>query len=230
MAVPEITDEEIAAARRRSPMEARNLENARERMRAAMAAYRSAFTGLRQDLARVGYQVESVGGLLDDFGATGTPYKSAIPVLVTWLPMTTYEPLVHDIVRTLSVPWAKPEASTPLVMLFRSVSNEGIRWAVGNALEQIDDHTIVSDLVALASDPRYGNARDPVVRAIAKTKNRDVIPALIGLLDDPEIVYSALAALGKLTATEAREPIERLLHHPDKLIRKDAEKALKRLR
>jgi hypothetical protein len=226
--VPEITDAEIEAARERSPEEARSLEEERDRMRLAQDAYGKAFAPMRADLAAIGYSVDSVGALLADFGRTGVPYKTAIPVLVAWLSVAEYLPLCHDIVRTVGVPWAKPEASQPLVALFESGPDQ-LRWAVGNALEHIGDPALVPQLVRLVGNRDYGNARDPVIRALAKAKKTEAIPALIQLLDDPEVNYSAAEALGKLKATAAREKLAALRTHPDAQIRKAVERALRRI-
>jgi hypothetical protein len=48
-------------------------------------------------------------------------------------------------------------------------------------------------------------------------------------LDDPVVVYSAINVLAKLKATAAREKLNALRAHPDPQIRKDVEKALKRI-
>jgi HEAT repeat protein len=226
--VPEIADEEIEEARQRDPIVAGHLEHARDHTRAARRAYFEAFAAMRPDLSAAGYQVESVGALLAEYARTEIPYKTAVPVLVKWLPVVDYVSLRHDIVRTLSVPWAKPEASQPLIVQFGSGPEE-LRWAVGNALEQINDPAIVHQLQELITNRDYGNARDPLIRAVGKAKARDAVLVLIGLLDDPVAVYSAINVLGKLKATAAREKLNALRAHPDPQIRKDVEKALKRI-
>jgi hypothetical protein len=228
--VPEITDAEIQAARERSPEEARNLEQSRDRMRRAREAYEKAFAPMRADLATAGYPVDSVGALLVDFERTGIPYKAAIPVLVAWLPAVDHLPLCEDMVRTLGVPWAKPEASQALVALFESGWDQ-LRWAVGNALEHIGDPALVPQVVRLVGNVDYGNARDPLIRALGKAKRPEAVPVLIGLLDDQDTAYSAIGALGKLKATAAaRDKLIGLRdHHPEAYVRKAAEKALQRL-
>ena len=69
---------------------------------------------------------------------SGTKYKSAIPVLLRWLPKVAYSSLKEDIIRTLSVPWAKPEATPILLEEFKNIEDPtgtGLRWVIGNALE-----------------------------------------------------------------------------------------------
>jgi hypothetical protein len=226
--IPEITDAEIEEARGRSPAEAENLERSRRRMREAQAAYGNAFAGLRADLAAAGFPVDSVAGLLAEFERTRRPYTGAVTVLVSWLERVDYEPLLDDIVRALSVPWAGPVASSPLVRLFRTGS-ESIRWTVGNALEAVADPTVAGQLIELVGDPRYGQAREPLVRALGRATNPDVVPALIRLLDDPELDVVAITALGDLRAASAVDRLRALRDSPDAEVRKRVTRALQRI-
>jgi hypothetical protein len=170
--VPEITNLEIEEARRRSPDEARRLEQSRAEMRLAQQSYMTAFGPLKAALAAAGFEVDSVGGLREQYESSTKPYRAAIPVLVEWLDRVEYPPLRHDIVRTLSVPWAKPEATQPLIDLFRA-GPEDLRWDVANAIEQIADPAKVEEVTALVRDRTYGDAREPLVRALGKIKAQE---------------------------------------------------------
>jgi HEAT repeat protein len=57
----------------------------------------------------------------------------------------------------------------------------------------------------------------------------DVKYILIELLSDEDLAGYAIMALGKLKCNEARSVIERFLTHPKHWVRREAQKALKRI-
>ena len=197
-------------------------------IRQAREAYANAAEGLLKDLAAAGFVVSS----LHELRHKRVVYKAAIPALLRWLPKVTYTPLKDDIIRTLAVPWAKPDAVPVLLREFRTISDptgEGLRWVVGNSLEALADDSVFDDMVELIKDKSYGRAREMLVLGLAKMKNPRAIKVLIGLLEDEEVVGHAVIALGKLRASEARSRIESLLNHPKAWIRKEAKKALAKI-
>jgi hypothetical protein len=229
------TAAELAAELSRDP-EFRGREQAEQRRRAeARAAYDSAAAPLLGQLAQVGFRVDNVRQLRLEFERTGRRYEAAVPALLEWLPRVTYPPLRWDIVETLAVPWAKREAAGPLIDLFRSLPrhagpSQDPRWEVGNALEALAHPAVADDLLEIAQDRRYGHARQPVVLGLGKLKKDPrVVPALIGLLDDPDVVGFAIVVLGRLKAEAARAPMERLLDHPEPSIQREARRALAKL-
>jgi len=184
--------------------------------------YRQAAGTLLKELASAGFQVDSVGELR----RRRIKYRAAISILLRWLPIVSSATLKEDIVRTLSVPWAKPEAAGILISEFRKAENPGLRWAIGNALEVVGDDGVFEEIVQLAQDKKYGQSREMLALALGKMKSRRAIPVLMELLDDEETVGHAVIALGKLRASEARERLEALTRHPKKWIQKEAKKAL----
>ena len=149
----------------------------------------------------------------------------------------TYQPLHDDIVRTLSVPWARREGTRPLIEWFRSLpphdgpAASDPRWVVGNALEVLAHQAVADELLELAQDRRYGEARQMVVLGLAKlTKDKRAVPVLLALLDDPDVTGSAIMALGKLKAVKARDRLQQFLDHPEPFYRKEARKALNKIK
>ena len=204
------------------------LKQKAERNRLAREAYMAAAEGLLKDLAAAGFVVSS----LHELRHRRVIYRAAIPVLLAWLPKVTYAPLKDEIIRTLSVPWAKPEAVHPLLREFRNIDDPmdtELRWVVGNALEVLADDSVFSEVEELVRNKQYGTARQMLVLGLAKMKNPRAIKVLIGLLEDEEVVGHAVIALGKLRASEARSRIESLLNHPKAWIRKEAKKALAKI-
>lgn len=183
--------------------------------------------GLLEELADVGYPVESVA----DLRSSGSRYRAAVPVLVRWLDLSedTFEK--EEIVRALSVPWARDEALDPLIALFRSVpvtgqENELLRWGIGNALEVLWADSRFDELVALARDESFGKAREMVVLGLGRSKRPEAGRVLIELLDEPVVSGHAVKALRKLKVPEARPHLERMLDDDRAWVRKEAQRAL----
>jgi hypothetical protein len=199
--------------------------NERERDRLnRVAENRRASAPVVADLVKAGFPVESVSALFND----RLDYRSAMPILLEWLPKLSNQDVKEEVVRALSVKWAKPDAAPLLVREFRRAedsSEAGIRWAIGNALEVVADDVVFDDLVGIAQDRGCGMARQMIVVALGNMKNPRAVDVLLGLLDDEEVLGHAIMALGKLKAREARTAIERYLDHPKSWVRKEAKKA-----
>jgi hypothetical protein len=183
------------------------------------------------ELAAVGFRVRS----LADLRHSGTRYRDAIPVLLGWLSKTTDRKVEAEIVRALSVPWAKPAATKPLIDQFRQVDESvdptgtGLRWTIGSALEVVFDDASFDELVELAEDRRYGKARQMVVLGLGKSKRPEAVDVLLRLVDDPDVDGHAVKALGKLKAPAARIALEVKLNDQRAWVRKEAAKALAKL-
>lgn len=202
--------------------------------------YAQSASGVLADLTAAGFPgLDEVGGLQ----RLGVPYRAAVPILLEWLPKTGYLPLAEDIVRTLSVAFAKKQALPVFLALFReppAVSDpqrsplaepaaEHLRWVLGNGLGIFADPSVANELIALARDRRYGQARTEIVAHLQKTKDSRVPDVLMELLDDPTVAAFAVQALGKLKYAKARSQIAKLADSPDRNVRDQARKALKRL-
>ncbi|MFF2845092.1 HEAT repeat domain-containing protein [Streptomyces sp. NPDC058001] len=170
-------------------------------------------------------------------------YQAAVPVLMRWLPRVSYLPLFEDIVRTLSVPFARKEAQPLFLDLFQvppSVEDpmrpatsgpgeEHIRWVIGNGLGVFSGPEIADELVELSLSRQYGHARSQIVLSLPKVKDSRVPDVLLSLLDDQTVAPSAIEALGKMKFAGARDRIEGLLDDPSENVRNQAKKALKRM-
>jgi hypothetical protein len=196
--------------------------------------------GVLEDLAAAGFPgLQSVG----DLRRGGANYAGAVPVLLEWMPKVSYLMLSEDIVRTLSVTFAKELAAPVFLLLFREPPAlqdplrpetseppaEHLRWFIGGGLAVFAGPPLADDLIELALERRFGEARYQIVAALPKTKDARVADVLTSLLDDPTIRATAVEALGKVRYAPAREPIEALLSDPHKNVRDQAKKALKRI-
>lgn len=181
-------------------------------------------------LGAVGINVESVFDLVN----TNAPYPEAIPALVALLEHD-FEDLwiAEGVVRALGVKEARDSKTREALLKFfikLPPGTELIGWAVGNALETIADDSILGDLIYIAKEKKYGSARKTFVSCLAKMKDPHADRVLIDLLEDEEVTAHAIEALAKRKCIRALPEIEKLLDHPHRLIKKEATKAVKKLR
>lgn len=183
------------------------------------------------DLGAAGYQVRS----LADLRHSGVRYREAIPVLLAWLPQVADRRVKEEIVRALTVPWARPAATRPMIAEFRRVDSSvdptgtGLRWTIGNALEVLADDSCFDELAELARDRRYGKARQMIVLGLGRSKRPEAVEVLVGLVDDPEVDGQAVKALGRLKAPAGRAALEGKRDDKRAWVRREARRALERL-
>lgn len=186
---------------------------------------------LLQELAAAGFEVASVSELR----TSGLRYAQAVPALLRGLSRSESLEEREEIVRALSVPWARKQALVPLIEEFQSIElrDDGqlelLRWAVGNALEVLFDDGSFEALAELARDKRYGKARQMIVIGLGKSKRPEAVQVLLSLLDDPDVDGQAVKALGKLKAPAARVALEGKLADRRGWVRSEARKALAKL-
>lgn len=179
-----------------------------------------------------------VGDLWDLVNAR-VQYRSAIPVLIEWLQEVDSRVDAADrskvregLVRALSVPAARPAAAPVLVREFRQARDPaglGFGWVVGNALSVVADDSVFDEIAGLVNDRGFGKARQMVVLGLGRSKDARAVPLLVGLLGDEDVVAHAVMALGKLRPRGVRPAVQRLLDHPQALVRREARKTLARL-
>jgi hypothetical protein len=218
---------EMMAELRKDPEYADRMRRAEQQQRANAKQYRSDAEPILSDLAAIGYRIAAIG----DLRRSGN-YRAAIPVLLRWLPQVSNPQVEEDIVRTLSVPWAKPSAAPALIEAFKNVDDPtgtGLRWAIANALEVVSDDSVFAEVVSLVRDGKYGKAREMLALALANMDAVRSMPVLLDLLRDDQVAGHAVMALGRLAAPSAREHVARLLTHPTPWIRKEAKKALTKI-
>jgi len=162
---------------------------------------------------------------------SGTVYQVAIPILLKWLPRVQNYDIKEDIARTLSVPWAKPEAAPDLVREFLTAdaSQDSYKWAIGNGLSIVADDTVADDIIKLATDRRHGNTRQMLAIALGNMRDPRVFKVLVDLLKDTDVCGHAVMGLGNLGAGAARPYLEPFLKHEETWIRNEAKKAITRI-
>jgi HEAT repeat protein len=206
----------------------RKLEEKEQQRHRLMAINSQASAPVIADLAEAGFNIKWIS----DLYSQKLNYQSAIPILLKWLPRIENLDVKEDIVRALSVPWAKSLAAPALITEFYKMQNEsntGIKWAIANALSVVADDRVFTEIVDLVNDRRHGKAREMLALSLGNMKDSRAQDVLIGLLDDEEVAGHTIMALGKLKSKKARQAIEQFVTHPRTWVRKEAKKALVRI-
>jgi HEAT repeat protein len=186
------------------------------------------------ELTKVGLSIQDPWDLVN----SRRSHREAIPVLIEWLERAEYEVQADErekfreaLVRSLAVKEARGVAAPAMLREFRrsGVSSE-YRWTIGNTLAVVADDSVFVDVVEVARDRSYGRDRQMVVLALARMKNPHTVDVLTEQLDDETVVGHALMALGQLKASQAEAAIEQCLRHPKPWVRKEAKKALAKIR
>lgn len=180
------------------------------------------------ELSREGIQIASLSELLN----TSIDYRNAIPVLLRWLPKAKNPSVKETIIRALTVKWAKPIATQPLIDEFRKLPETeemGLKWAIGNALAVTANDDSFDDIVNLVRDKKHGRSREMLAVALGNMKNPRSTEILIELLDDEQITGHVLIALRKKAPAEAKDKIEEFLEHPKPLIRNEAKTVIAKI-
>ena len=183
-------------------------------------------------LRNTGLKVNSIFDLV----TSRSSYKEAIPVLIELLPTISDNWIKEGVVRALTVKEAVGEdVSRAMIREFEAISpsappsEQALKWAIANTLSVVARDSVFEKVAALARDKQHGKAREMLAVALGNMKDLRAIDVLVVLLNDDEVAGHALIALGKLKAVKAKPAIKRFLDHPKPWVRKEAERALKKI-
>ncbi len=191
-----------------------------------MYTYHLAIQSLKVELKNLGIEITEIADLKYE---SKEQYLKALPVLMNWLPKIQEESAKEEIVRTLSMPWAKLKASKVLINEFKKNPKESLSWAIGNGISITATNSDLDDLISIAENKNYGRGRQMVVVALGGLKNDLSEKALIRLLEDEEVAGHAIIALGKLKSKKALSEIKKFLNHQKSWVRNEALKAIKKI-
>lgn len=183
---------------------------------------------IKSELAKVGITVNDIYDLVN----TDKPYPAAVPVLLDLL----QEGIEHigikeGVIRALAVKEAIGKASPVLLDEYSKIPKDKmfLRWAIGNTIYITITEDDVERILPIVQDKENGMSRQMFVAALGKVTSGKTEDVLIKLLDDEEVAAQALEALGRMKSKKAREKILTLTSHPKAVIKKEAQKALKKL-
>ncbi|TLY64525.1 MAG: HEAT repeat domain-containing protein [Gammaproteobacteria bacterium] len=137
-----------------------------------------------KELGARGFRVNTIGELRQ----SNAEYRAAVPILLHWLSRISDPQVKEDIVRTLSVPWAKPAAAPALIEEFRKAESGEIRWAIANGLAVIADDAVFEELAELVYDKGYGKAREMLALALGNMQDSRAVIVLMDLLNDEQVM------------------------------------------
>jgi len=186
------------------------------------------FQKLKEELEKIGIKIEEIYDLVN----SPKSYPEAIPILVRFLSKNFIDDrLKEGIIRALAVKEAKGKCGKVLIKEFNKTPKEKslLRWAIGNTMEVVISKNDIDDVIKIIKDKTNGISRQMFIKALGKIKTDKTENILIDLLDDEEVAIFAVEALGKMKSQKAKNKINELLNSKNKLVKKEAEKALKRI-
>ena len=194
------------------------------RMRKSMAVAKP----IIDDLAKLGYKVETLAELRHQ----NRDWKTALPVLLRWLPLIDDDLNVkQDIISCLSVPWIGNKATGELIEEFKTYAptHSMVAWTIGNALSSVDVKGFEKQIIELCGNPKYGMARQMLVLSLGRLRKPQAEEMAVELLNDEEVKLHAIGALGTIKSKRALFELERLLTDKRAVIRKEARKAITKI-
>ena len=82
----------------------------------------------------------------------------------------------------------------------------------------------MSEYIDIINDESYGEARQMLILLLGKSKNKDIIPILIRLLDDSTVYGHALDALSNFEGEEIQQIMHKYIDCDVRWIRQIAER------
>ena len=185
------------------------------------------YSSMIVELADNGIIISNVYDLVN----TTESYPDAVPILLKYLTKVNHDKNKEGIVRALAVKEARGKASPILIAEYNRTPKDkmDLRWVIGNTVFTTFTEDDVESILPIVQDKTNGMSRDMFVEALGKTRSAMVENVLISLLDDEEVLPAALKALRRMKSKNAKEKISTLTRHPDTLIRKEAQKTLKKI-
>jgi HEAT repeat protein len=120
----------------------------------------------------------------------------------------------------------------PLIEEFKQApqsENLGLKWIIGAALNKIADASVFEEMKDIVLDSSNGKSRELVVSALGNIKSPESQRLLLQLLSDEQLCGFAIMGLSKVADLGVRKSIIPFLSHPKTWIRKEAEKAIRRI-
>lgn len=139
------------------------------------------------------------------------------------------------IIRAITVKKAKGLAENKLLTYYDNLKTEqkkeSIGWSIGNWFEQLYSDSYFDQIMEISADKNNGMSRQMFVMALGKTKKykSQAVKLLLELTFDKEVVLHAISSLGKLKSKDSIERLTELTNDKNKTIKKEANKALKKI-
>ena len=186
------------------------------------------------ELRKAGFKVSGLFDLVN-FKQTDFGYINLLLILLDSEKVT--DPIIKDgIIRAITVRKAKGIAEVKLLEYYHSLKiekeKEIIGWSIGNWFEYIYSDAYYDQIKEISKDKNNGMSRQMFVMALGKTKKykSDAEKLLLELTFDNEVVLHAIAGLGNLKLGSSTDRLTELTNDKNKTIKKEAKKALKKIK
>jgi HEAT repeat protein len=136
-------------------------------------------------------------GVFTNLRPTSFDHGRAAPVLLRWLPELLDPVEKERVVRHLTAE-AEAErigAARVLIDEFTRSDDDGLKWAIANALATLATKDDFEGLIELLGDRRHGKSREMLCDALKRTKDPRAPDVLIGLVEDRDVAGHAILAL-----------------------------------
>src|SRR6266536_2792238 len=110
--------------------------------------------------------------LIEDLRRQGHDYDQGVPLLLDWLPRIADAKVKEDVVRTLSVPRAKPDAGPVFIAEFKKATerpgSSTLLSALAEGLPVVGDESLFDDIAAILENRKYGKGRALLAGTVAR--------------------------------------------------------------
>lgn len=184
---------------------------------------------IKQELLKVGIELNDIYDLVN----TNKKYPFAIPKLQELLkyPFKDIKNL-EGVIRALAVKEAREKnVGKDLIELYNRLDKkyDDLRWVIGNTINVVYDDSLINDVIKIVEDYSNQYSRLMFILALSKSRSKRSDETLIKLLQDSQAQYKAIISLRRKNCIEAKTHIEKLINHPNKDIRVEAEKYLTKI-
>ncbi|MNL25224.1 hypothetical protein D3C87_1466970 [compost metagenome] len=121
------------------------------------------------------------------------------------------------------------EATETLLNLYFNKDVDIDKWAIGDTLYSIQDKRFEDEYIKIVKNENNGISRQMIVILLGKLRCEKAIPTLIDLLQDDDVDGHAIMALGYFKDRNLIEYIKPFLNNKKPWIRREAEKAIKKI-
>lgn len=171
-----------------------------------------------------GFEVQSY----EELKSVKRKIKNTIPVLLKYLYLFNGSSYTDAILRLLSVKGFN-DATEELLEVYNNKNSKIDKWVVGDALYSIQDKRYEDEYINIIDEKSNGTSRQMITILLGKIRCEKAISHLISLLQDEDVNGHAIIALGYFRNNELIKYIEPFLDHEKRWVRKEAEKAIKKI-
>lgn len=165
---------------------------------------------------------------LNELSTIKRKIKSLISILIKYLYLFEEGNFKDTIVGLLGVKGFYD--ATEILINFYNNDMAIDKWAIGDTLYSIQDKRFEDEYIKMVSDKDNGISRQMIIILLGKLRCEKAIPTLLSLLQDSDVNGHVIMALGYFKNSELIQYIEPFLNHEKGWIRKEAEKAIKKIK